>query len=318
MTNNFAKSVTVNDAAKAKHQALELARNPQTYFPDNLSSDIFLQRKSACTCGGGCPGCVKESDDLKVQAKLAISTPGDEFEQEADRVADQVMRMPDTAREPVGVSRLFAPSQLSRACLACEEGKYAHQQTGDEREERHLQSKGFQGGAKITCAAEAPVTNLKGGRPLSAETRAYFEPRFGHDFSRVLVHADGEAANVASTVSARAYTLGHDIVFGSGEYAPTTAKGMRLLAHELAHVVQQSEAGAGSAIQGKIQRAPAGPCTPPTGLPCDGTVRGPGHSAGTNLNYDSEAGKGDRLLFQSQEFRTGRGRVPLEKRYCPR
>ena len=78
------------------------------------------------------------------------------------------------------------------------------------------------------------------GQPLDAATRSFFEPRFGHDFSRVRVHADGEAAGAASAVFARAYTVGSHIAFGSGEYAPATAKGKRLLAHELTHVVQQS------------------------------------------------------------------------------
>jgi uncharacterized protein DUF4157/glucose-regulated metallopeptidase M90 len=69
--------------------------------------------------------------------------------------------------------------------------------------------------------------------------RSHFETRFGHDFSRVRVHTDGEAAEKAEAVQARAYTLGGDIVFGKGEYAPSTPRGKRLLAHELTHVVQQ-------------------------------------------------------------------------------
>lgn len=81
------------------------------------------------------------------------------------------------------------------------------------------------------------------GQPLEAGTRAFFEPRFGHDFSRVRVHVDGAAANAARAVQARAYTIGRDIVFGSGEYASTTAEGKRLLAHELTHVVQQRSSG---------------------------------------------------------------------------
>jgi hypothetical protein len=75
------------------------------------------------------------------------------------------------------------------------------------------------------------------GQPLDQATRDFFELRFGREFSRVRVHADGEAADA---MRARAFTVGHDIVFGAGEYAPGTAEGKRLLAHELAHVVQQS------------------------------------------------------------------------------
>ncbi|HEU4456313.1 MAG TPA: DUF4157 domain-containing protein [Longimicrobium sp.] len=78
------------------------------------------------------------------------------------------------------------------------------------------------------------------GRPLDAGTRAWMEPRFGHSFADVRVHADGRAARSADAVSARAYAVGRDIVFGAGAYAPGSTDGRRLVAHELAHVVQQS------------------------------------------------------------------------------
>jgi len=79
------------------------------------------------------------------------------------------------------------------------------------------------------------------GQPLDAATRSFFEPRFGHDFSGVRVHTDARAAESARTVNALAYTVGRDVVFGSGQYAPGAAAGRRLLGHELAHAVQQSE-----------------------------------------------------------------------------
>jgi hypothetical protein len=78
------------------------------------------------------------------------------------------------------------------------------------------------------------------GRPLDSSTRSLMESRFGHDFSRVRVHADGDAARAALSVGARAYTVGRDVVFGAGEYAPKTEAGRKLLTHELTHVVQQS------------------------------------------------------------------------------
>jgi hypothetical protein len=81
------------------------------------------------------------------------------------------------------------------------------------------------------------------GQPLNADTRDFMEPRFGHDFSKVRIHADGEAATAARNINATAYTLGQDIVFDSGEYVPETDTGRYLLAHELAHVVQQSRGG---------------------------------------------------------------------------
>jgi hypothetical protein len=77
------------------------------------------------------------------------------------------------------------------------------------------------------------------GQPLDAGTRAFLEPRFGHDFSRVRVHADTKAAESARAVSAQAYTVGSDIVFGENRYAPQTRSGRQMLAHELTHVIQQ-------------------------------------------------------------------------------
>lgn len=78
-----------------------------------------------------------------------------------------------------------------------------------------------------------------GGQPLPASARAFFEPRFGYDFSGVRVHTDAHAAETARALGAKAYTVGKDVVFGAGEYVDGAGEGRRLLAHELAHVVQQ-------------------------------------------------------------------------------
>src|SRR5262249_51739086 len=77
------------------------------------------------------------------------------------------------------------------------------------------------------------------GRPLDASTRAFIEPRFGHDFSQVRVHTDTRAAESARSVNALAYTVGRNVVFGAGQYAPQSYAGRRLIAHELTHVIQQ-------------------------------------------------------------------------------
>jgi peptidoglycan hydrolase-like protein with peptidoglycan-binding domain len=95
------------------------------------------------------------------------------------------------------------------------------------------------------------VLNSGGGQPLDATTRAFMEPRFGHDFSQVRVHTDARAAESARAVSALAYTVGKNVVFGAGHYAPETSVGQRLLAHELTHVVQQQKASNAS-LQGKL------------------------------------------------------------------
>jgi hypothetical protein len=89
------------------------------------------------------------------------------------------------------------------------------------------------------------------GRPLSAATRAQLEPRFGHDFSQVKVHSDERAALSAAALQAQAYTVGSHIIFGAGRYQPHTSSGQRLIAHELAHVVQQ-QGSRGSSTAGNF------------------------------------------------------------------
>jgi uncharacterized protein DUF4157 len=81
------------------------------------------------------------------------------------------------------------------------------------------------------------------GKPLDAVVRESLQPRFSHDLSRVRIHTGGLAAGSARAINARAYTVGHDIVFGEGAYAPGTTSGKHTLVHELAHVGQQSRAG---------------------------------------------------------------------------
>ena len=93
------------------------------------------------------------------------------------------------------------------------------------------------------------------GHRLPANTRARMQSHFGHDFSRVRVHHDGKAAESARAVNARAYTVGRDIVFGAGAYAPLSAPGSRLLAHELAHVVQQERGGSGTCAEERAAAA---------------------------------------------------------------
>ncbi len=92
---------------------------------------------------------------------------------------------------------------------------------------------------KGRCSPAAASVPRSGGRALEEPLRRRFEPRFGHDFSRVRIHTSDEAAASARSFGARAYTAGEHVVFGTGEYAPQTANGARLIAHELTHVVQQ-------------------------------------------------------------------------------
>ncbi|HCT27031.1 MAG TPA: hypothetical protein DIW85_12570, partial [Stenotrophomonas sp.] len=91
--------------------------------------------------------------------------------------------------------------------------------------------------AEAPSSVEAALS--ESGRPLDPAARAFFEPRFGEDFSDVRVHTSGQAARSASDVGAEAYAVGSRLVFAEGRYAPGGAEGRNLLAHELAHVVQQ-------------------------------------------------------------------------------
>ncbi|MCK5013336.1 MAG: DUF4157 domain-containing protein, partial [Candidatus Omnitrophica bacterium] len=111
----------------------------------------------------------------------------------------------------------------------------------EEEEEDMLQAKTTSGHiSEANPNLESDIQSLKGGgQPLSENDRAFFEPRFGHDFSQVRVHTDSRAAESARGVNARAFTMGKDIVFGAGEYEPEIAQGKRLLGHELTHVIQQ-------------------------------------------------------------------------------
>lgn len=172
-----------------------------------------------------------------IQAKLTVNDPGDKYEQEADRVAEQVMRMPDPgATGGVAASGRAQGLHIQRMCSECEEE--LHRQPPEET----LQAKEAAGHAAPQAAPDVqPSMSFvrSGGRPLSEAVRSFFEPRFGYDFSQVRVHTDARAAESARAANALAYTVGRDVVFGAGQYTPETAKGKNLLAHELTHVVHQ-------------------------------------------------------------------------------
>lgn len=188
-----------------------------------------------------------------IQTQLAISQPGDEFEREAAGVSEQVVRMPEPQPQ-----RTCA---CGGACPTCQT-----ERPGQEHE--RVQTKRVQTGDTGQIAAppsvhEAAATS---GQPLDPATRGFMEPRFGRDFSRVRVHADAGAAGSAEAIDARAYTVGHHIVFGAGEYRPGTADGRRLLAHELAHVAQQDAwAPLRGAVVQRDDKSPANVPKPTTG-----------------------------------------------------
>jgi hypothetical protein len=176
-----------------------------------------------------------------IQCKLAVSSPGDSFEREADVVADRVMRM--EASPSIGA----APPMIHRKCSNCEEEKQALEGREDESLDTQRTTI-FRKAAPFLSAAPAPVTSQRlaasrtGGAPLAPATRARMENSFGHDFSRVRIHYDAEAGAMSRQISALAFTHGSHIYFQEGGYHPDTSDGKRLLAHELTHVIQQGEA----------------------------------------------------------------------------
>lgn len=166
---------------------------------------------------------------VSIQPRLAVSSPKDPYEREANRKAEEVMRMPDLEAGDFSLKR----KEQSRE-LVQRETELSHDSSG-------------------LTVPDSFLNNLGPGQPLDDGTRAFFEPRFGYDFSQVRLHTDARAAESAQTIGALAYTAGRNVVFGAGQYEPQRAPGMRLLAHELAHVIQQGAA---------VERASWKPATP--------------------------------------------------------
>ncbi len=182
-----------------------------------------IQRK--CDCGthtmsdNECTSCANRKG--KLQRKLSIGASNDPLEHEADRVADQVMSM-------------SANSSIARSTPKIQ-----------------CASTSASGSAANVPASVSRVLSSS-GRPMQSGLRQDMEDRFGQNFSQVRMHTSTTAEQSARDVNAHAYTVGNNVVFGAGQFAPGTNEGRRLLAHELAHVVQQS-----SNVGFRIQRQPA-------------------------------------------------------------
>jgi hypothetical protein len=169
-----------------------------------------------------------------IQAKLTVNQPGDKYEQEAERVAEQITR---TSAPSV----LGGATGIQRAC-ACEGSASPCDKCKDEQEQTVQR---MPSDAQPAGAAPQVVEDLTSspGKPLDPATRAFMEPHFGCDFSATRIHADPQGAEASRSIHARAFTAGDHIAFAPGEYAPATPAGRRLLAHELTHVVQQGRHG---------------------------------------------------------------------------
>lgn len=222
--------------------------------PLSIIHDIrnsFIQRRDLCPCDGGCPSCAPVP-----QTKLTVGKPGDQYEQEADRVADQVMRMPleNIQRQPMEEEEEMlmpkAKEGASVPMLQCQPM---------EEEEEMLQPKSNARGINpVSHRLSRDIAGLrKQGSPFFSSERNFFEQRFGHDFSDVRIHTGQKAADLANDLNARAFTIGNDVVFGSGEFTPTSQDGRTLIAHELTHVIQQSfPSGKQNLSEQLVQRGP--------------------------------------------------------------
>ncbi len=171
-----------------------------------------------------------------IQTKLAVSGPGDRHEQEADRVANAVMRMPTPDVQQKVTTSLSAPAaKVHRLCAECDEEMVKKPGALVHRKEQTAAA------PPLAPAAAANIAALRGGgSALSANTRAFFEPRFGADFSNVRIHTGARAEEAAESINAKAFTIGRDIAFARDQYSPESHEGQKLLAHELTHTVQQS------------------------------------------------------------------------------
>jgi hypothetical protein len=191
--------------------------------PDNHGVGLMrLQRKCACEeSGATCARCTNTKSGL--QRKLAIGASNDPLEKEADRVADQVMAAP-------GHSAVHAiPPRIQRYVGKATEGT-------------------------DSAPVSVELVIARSGRPLDPTLRRDMEQRFGHDFSQVRVHSGADAEQSVQDVNANAYTVGNNIVFGTGRFAPFSHEGRRLIAHELTHVVQQSGADGIRTDLGNVKR----------------------------------------------------------------
>jgi hypothetical protein len=196
----------------------KIDQNRQSY-----SYDLFRSQKSRPA--------PKPLDIQYIQAKLKVNTPGDTYEREADRLAEQLI---DTHEHNC---------ECGGTCPKCQIGK-AHSP------EKLLMKRVGSDLGKVQVPHIVDEVLNSPGKPLDEITRGFMEPKFGHKFNHVRIHTDSKAIHSAAAINARAYTVGRDVVFGHGQFSPMTAEGQKLLAHELVHVIQQN--GNATAVQRQL------------------------------------------------------------------
>ena len=178
-----------------------------------------------------------------VQTRLAVNIPGDKFEQEAEAMADKVMRMPNT-------------NNIQRKCDKCEEDNEEHiQRKPIASDLTTVTQPNNENGSAISASLNNAIAASQGsGTKMDKSTHSFMSKRFGFDFGNIKIHTDHEAIKMNRELNAKAFTVGNDIYFNKGEYNPGLDNGRHLLAHELTHTIQQGT----KAIPGNIFRKTKG------------------------------------------------------------
>jgi hypothetical protein len=186
----------------------------------------------------------KTGVDIFFQAKLTVGSPDDPLENEADAVADQVMRMPQS-------------SFIQRKCTHCEDEDKARRKPVISGITTGIQAKAENTSTISDHVSGAIEASRGSGSKMDTETNRFMSSRFGSDFSNVNIHTDDQSVQLSNNLTAKAFTVGNDIYFNQGEYQPQSNEGKRLLAHELTHTLQQ---GKDSSIKNKglVQRTTIG------------------------------------------------------------
>jgi len=179
-----------------------------------------------------------------VQMKMEVNKPGDKFEQEADKMADNVIRMPT----PPAPGKEELQRQPEEKVQKKEDDKLQKAQAPEEK----LQREGSGGAPAVSNVQSAIRDQTAGGEPLPANVRDHMEPRFNADFNNVRIHNDSESASLNDQLGARAFTYQNHIFFSRDRYQPGTSDGKLLLAHELTHTIQQ-----GHAVQRQAEISPS-------------------------------------------------------------
>jgi Domain of unknown function (DUF4157)/Protein of unknown function (DUF1402) len=172
-----------------------------------------------------------------IQTKLKVSQPGDIYEQEADRIAHKALSIKPIAQTSTILDNI--DEKINCKCSGCKgEGKN-EETTKISRRENPPVNSSTKFDIPNGSAIEIDNTLSQSGSPLDSSTREFMESRFGYDFDDVKIHSDVQSSELADSINALACTIGENIMFGYGQYAPNSTDGQKLLAHELTHVVQQ-------------------------------------------------------------------------------